>query len=110
MYRFNALQMLQEHHPRSYLYGDVNKLNVHPEHQWDQTFLPPSSHVCEVTDGSWYKQVISNKYIKRETVHPHSDLDSVEEDLYYSFVISLELYQDATGTDNKEGFSSVSYE
>jgi hypothetical protein len=104
MYRFNALQMLQEHLLRSDLYGDVNKLNVHPEHRWDQTFLPPSSHMREVTDGSWYKQVIS-KYIKRETVHPQSDLDSVEEDLYQPFVISLELYQDATGTDNKEGFS-----
>ncbi len=58
----------------------------------------------EVTDGSWYKQVIS-KYIKRETVHQHSDLDLVEEDPYQPFVISLELYQDATGTENKEGFS-----
>jgi hypothetical protein len=58
----------------------------------------------EVTEGSWYKQVIS-KYIKRETVHHCSDLDSVEEDPYQPFVISLELYEDATGTDNKEGFS-----
>jgi hypothetical protein len=41
MYRFDALQMLQEHLLRSDLYGDVNKLNVHPEHRWDQTFLPP---------------------------------------------------------------------
>jgi hypothetical protein len=104
MYHFNALQMLQEHLLRSDLYGDVNKLNVHPEHRWDQTFLPPSSHMREVTDGSWYKQVIS-KYIKRETVHQHSDLDLVEEDPYQPFVISLELYQDATGTENKEGFS-----
>jgi hypothetical protein len=58
----------------------------------------------EVTDGSWYKQVIS-KYIKRETVHYHSDLDSVDEDPHQPFVISLELYQDATGTDNNESFS-----
>jgi hypothetical protein len=33
MYRFNALQMLQEHLLLSDLYGDVNKLNVHPEHR-----------------------------------------------------------------------------
>jgi hypothetical protein len=104
MYCFNALQMLQEHLLQSDLYGDVNKLNVHSEHRWDQTFLPPLSHMREVTEGSWYKQVIS-KYIKRETVHQHSDLDSVEEDPYQPFVIFLELYQDATGTDNKEGFS-----
>jgi hypothetical protein len=32
MYRFNALQILQEHLLRSDLYGDVNKLNVYPEH------------------------------------------------------------------------------
>ena len=38
-------------------------------------------------------------------MHPHSDLDSVEEGPYQPFIISLELYQDATGTDNKEGFS-----
>jgi hypothetical protein len=101
-HRFNALQMLQEHLLQSDLYGDVNKLNVHP--RWDQTFLVPSSHMREVTDGSWYKQVIS-KYIKRETVHHHSDLDLVEEDPYQPFVISLELYEDATGTDNKEDFS-----
>jgi hypothetical protein len=33
MYRFNALQMLQEHLLRSDPYGDVNKVNVHPKHR-----------------------------------------------------------------------------
>jgi hypothetical protein len=37
MYRFNALQMLQGHLLRSDLYGDVNKLTVHPEHPWEGT-------------------------------------------------------------------------
>jgi hypothetical protein len=97
MYCFNALQLLQEHLLRSNLYRNVNKLNIHPEHQWDQSFLPPSSHIRKGTDGSWYKQVIS-KYIKREALHPHFDLDSVEKDLYRPFIISLEQYQDSTGT------------
>ncbi len=52
VYRFNAVQQLQEHLLRRDLYhGDVNKLNVHPEHRWDQWFMPPSSHMREVTNG-----------------------------------------------------------
>jgi hypothetical protein len=107
-YQFNAVQQLQEHLLRQDLYGDLNKLNVNPEHLWDQSFLSPSSHMREVTDGSWYKQAIS-KYIKGETAHSPSDLNldaaSIEEDPYQHFVISLEQYQDSTGTDSKESFS-----
>jgi hypothetical protein len=39
----------KEHLVRRDLYGDVNKLDVNPEHQWDLSFLPPSSHMREVT-------------------------------------------------------------
>ncbi len=103
VYRFNAIQQLQQHLLRRDLYGDVNKLNVHPEHRWDQSFLPPSSHMREVTDGSWYKQVIS-RYIQGDTAHPPSDLDlgasaTAKEDQHDPFLISL------TVTDNKESFS-----
>jgi hypothetical protein len=104
----DAIQQLQQHLLRRDLYGDVNKLNVNPEHQWDQSFLPPSSHKREVTNGSWYKQVIS-RYIKGETAHPPSDLNlsagSTVEDPHQPFLITLEQYQDSTGTDDKESFS-----
>jgi hypothetical protein len=29
----------------------INKLNGHPEHQWNQAFLPPSCHMREGTGG-----------------------------------------------------------
>jgi hypothetical protein len=59
----------------------------------------------EVTDGSRYKQAIS-RYTKGETGLPPSDLNlgagSNVEDPHQPFLISLEQYQDSTGTDNKE--------
>jgi hypothetical protein len=62
----------------------------------------------EVTYGSWYKQVIS-RYIKGETAHPPSDLilsaGSTVEDSHQPVLITLEQYQDSTGTDDKESFS-----
>jgi hypothetical protein len=62
----------------------------------------------EVTGGSWYKQVIS-RYVKGETAHPPSDLNlsagSTVEDPHQPFLITLEQYQDSTGTDDKESFS-----
>jgi hypothetical protein len=62
----------------------------------------------EVTDGSWYKQVIS-RYIKGETAHPPSDLNlsagPTVEDPHQPFLITLEQYQDSTGIDDKESFS-----
>jgi hypothetical protein len=70
--------------------------------RWDQTIPPPSSHMREVTDGSWHGEVVS---------HPrgHQVCSPLDEDLRdsfdVSFVISVEEYQDATGTDNKESFS-----
>jgi hypothetical protein len=59
MYRFDAVQQLQQHLLRCDLYGDLKKLNVNPDHRWDQTIPPPSSHMREVTDGSWHGEVIS---------------------------------------------------
>jgi hypothetical protein len=106
VYWFSAIQQLQQHLLRCDVYGDVKKMNVNPQHQWDQSFLPPSSHMREVTDGSWHKQVI---YIKEETVHPPSDLNlsagSTVEDPHQPFLITLEQYQDSTGTYDKESFS-----
>jgi hypothetical protein len=32
VYQFNAVKKLQEHLLRRDLYGDVNKLNINPEH------------------------------------------------------------------------------
>ena len=62
----------------------------------------------EVTDGRWYKLAIS-RYIKGETAHTPSDLalgaGSTQQDPHQPFLISLEQYQDSTGTDNKESFS-----
>jgi hypothetical protein len=62
----------------------------------------------KVTNGSWYKQVIS-RYIKGESAHPPSDLNlsagSTVEDPHQSFLITLEQYLDSTGTDDKESFS-----
>jgi hypothetical protein len=37
----------------------ISKLNVNPDHRWDQTIPPPSSHMREVTDGSWHGEVVS---------------------------------------------------
>ena len=108
VYRFNAVSQLQEHLLCRDLYGDVNKLNVHPEHRWDQSFMPPSSNMREITDGSWYKDVVSC-YIQGETGQNPSDIEltsvTTEPDPHQHFLISLEQYQDSTGTDNKESFS-----
>ncbi len=35
IYRFDAIQQLQAHLLQHDLYGDLNKLNVNPNHQWD---------------------------------------------------------------------------
>jgi hypothetical protein len=44
----------------------------------------------EVTDGSWYQQVVSS-YFKGETAHPHSDIKlgagSTVEDPHQPFLI-----------------------
>ncbi len=62
----------------------------------------------EVTNESWYTHVIS-MYIKGKTAHPPSNLDlgadATKQDPHEPFLISLEQYQDSTGTDNKESFS-----
>ena len=107
VYRFDVIEQLKQHLIRFDLYGDLNKLNVHPDHRWDQSILPPSTHMREVTDGSWYKKAVS-KYIGGQSTHlPPSDLEDTlsTEDQYASFVITLEQYQDSTGTDNKESYS-----
>jgi hypothetical protein len=73
-----------------------------------QSSLLPSSHMHEVTNESWYTHVIS-MYIKGKTAHPPSNLDlgadATKQDPHEPFLISLEQYQDSTGTDNKESFS-----
>ena len=47
VYRFDAVEQLKQHLLREDLYGDITKLNVHPEHRWDQSYLPPTSHMAE---------------------------------------------------------------
>ena len=99
VYRFDAIEQLKQHLARKDLYGDLSKLNVHQDHRWDQTYLPPTSHMAEVTDGSWYQNAVS-RYISGHNPH-----DFLVEDPYTQFLITLEQYQDSTGTDNKESFS-----
>jgi hypothetical protein len=58
MYRFDAVQQLQQHLLDA-IFMVISKLNVNPDHRWDQTIPPPSSHMREVTDGSWHGEVVS---------------------------------------------------
>jgi hypothetical protein len=107
IYRFDAIQQLQAHLLRHDLYGDLEKLNVHPEHRWDQSFMPPSGHMREVTDSAWYKaEVSATMNIGRTTSFP-SELENglAQTSKYQSFLFPLEQYQDATGNDNKESSS-----
>jgi hypothetical protein len=61
----------------------------------------------EVTDGSWHGEV-ARILDGHQVCSPDLDEDLLERrvaEAYSSFVISVEEYQDATGTDNKESFS-----
>jgi hypothetical protein len=40
MYRFDAVQQLQQHLPDA-IFMVISKLNVNPDHRWDQTIPPP---------------------------------------------------------------------
>jgi hypothetical protein len=107
IYRFDAIQQLQAHLLRHDLYGNLEKLNVHPDHRWDQSFLPPSCHMREVTDSAWYKDEVSATIVDTIATIP-SDLDnggSANKSQYQSFLFPVEQYQDATGNDNKESSS-----
>jgi hypothetical protein len=107
IYRFDAIQQLQAHLLRHDLYGDMKKLNVHPDHRWDQSFLPPSCHMREVSDSTWYKDEVAGTLNTASTTFP-TDLDnrgSTKKEQYQSFLFPLEQYQDATGNDNKESSS-----
>jgi hypothetical protein len=104
IFRFDVVRQLQDHLLRPDLYSTLNKLNVHQEHRWDQSFLPPFKHYREVTDGSWYRKVV-DRYIERHSTTPVDDLHPVEQEAFLRFVITLELYTDSTGTDQKESFS-----
>jgi hypothetical protein len=96
--------MLQNHLLRADLYRELSKLNVNQEHPWDQRYPPPFTHYQEITDSTWYKNAIE-KYIKDYTVNlPTFQQDNTSEaqDAFVKFVITLELYTDSTGTDQKE--------
>jgi len=59
--------------------------------------------MSEITDGVWYKNAIS-QHINPPAL---SDLHDpfLPQDKYTPFVITIEQYQDATGTDSKESHS-----
>jgi hypothetical protein len=102
IYRFDAIQQLQAHLLRHDLYGDLKKLNVHPNHRWDQSFLPPSCHMREVTDSDWYKdQVAAINQTATGTFFSDLDKGLTKKKQFQSFLFPVEQYQDATGNDNK---------
>jgi hypothetical protein len=110
IFRFNAIQQLQAHLLRHDLYGDLEKLNVHPEHRWDQSHLPLSSHMREVTDSPWYRDAVSATFNKQTGIFPSDLVDpdedgSINKEPYQTFLFPVEQYQDATGNDNKESSS-----
>ncbi len=108
MYRFDFIKQLQFHLLNSELYADIDKLNVHPDHRWDQTKPPPNSHMREIPDGTFYKKVIGMYLVDHDSTTSPDDLeenDPNESEPFAPFVIILEQYQDSTGTDKKEGFS-----
>ena len=41
VYCFDPVLQLQEHLRRPDLYGHLEKLNVNPNHRWDQSIEPP---------------------------------------------------------------------
>ena len=101
VYRFDAMLQLQQHLLRHDLYGDLTHLNVDPNHRWDQSHLSPSSNMGEVTDGEWYRDAV-DVYITNPAV---DNLGLNQPEQFQRFLITLEQYQDSTGTDNKESFS-----
>ena len=56
--------------------------------------------MAEVTDGSWYRSAVA-RYIEKDNSN-----DFTQPDPYPPpFIITLEQYQDSTGTDNKESYA-----
>jgi hypothetical protein len=108
LYRFDLVKQLQDHLLRADLYREIKKLNVNQENRWDQTCPPPFKHYNEVTDGTWYKAAVK-EHINRTPITPPADLEDtntqIEVDRFIRFLITLELYTDSTGTDQKESFS-----
>jgi hypothetical protein len=103
MYRFDVVKQLQDHLLRADLYRDLGKLNVNQENPWDQSCRPPFKHYNEVTDGTWYKAAIE-EHLSGQPISPPNDLEDRFDD-FIRFIITLELYTDSTGTDQKESFS-----
>jgi hypothetical protein len=56
MYRFDAVQQLQQHLPDA-IFMVISKLNVNPDPMGSNH--PTTSHMREVTDGSWHGEVVS---------------------------------------------------
>jgi hypothetical protein len=103
IYRFDAIEQMKAHLVRPDLYGNLEKLNVNPDNRWDQSDLPRSTHMREVTDSPWFKD---NVAAANGTAALPSDLvdpgPGPAEPGHIPFLFPLEQYQDATGNDNKE--------
>jgi hypothetical protein len=103
IYRFDAIEQMKAHLVRPDLYGNLEKLNVNPDNRWDQSDLPRSTHMREVTDSPWFKD---NVAAANGTAALPSDLvdpgPAPAEPGHIPFLFPLEQYQDATGNDNKE--------
>ena len=108
VYRFEAIKQLQFHLLNSELSADIDKLNVQPDHCWDQSKPHPTSHMREITNGTWHKKVIGEYIVDHNSTTPPSDFeenDSSDSEPFAPFVVTLGQYQDSTGTDKKEGYS-----
>jgi hypothetical protein len=66
--RFDAMQQLKAHLLRHDLCGNLDQLNVHPDHRWNQSVRQPSTHLREVTDSPWFKGKVSE--VKIQTFSP----------------------------------------
>jgi hypothetical protein len=99
--RFEAMQQLKASLLRHDLQGNLDELNVHPEHRWDQSVLPPSTHLREVTDSPWFKDKVSK--VKNQNIFLSDLPDPQEQEPQHSrFLIPVEQRQDATGNDDEE--------
>ena len=104
---------MQAHLLRQDLYGNLEKVNVNSDNRWDQSVPPHSTHMREVTDSPWFKDVVARANGVPDLA---SDLEvpagltsptgmPAEDPSYIRFVFPVEQYQDATGNDNKESSS-----
>ena len=113
VYRFDAIEQLQQHLLRKDLYGDLSRLNVDQDDPYNQTVPAPPSGMREIRESSWFKRAVLSHILGLpggSTTTASLDMPTVEEtpadlDPYHKFLLTLEEYKDSTGTDSKEAYS-----